>query len=158
MQTTLPTTLQEFFDVAWNHAVVKKSPPSFVLMDEPEMLLMNRDTPNNYFAVKCRYRTEDGCRCLIGAAIPDDLYRPDFENITASVVMAELGATWEWEYFEKDKLNQLQRCHDWFQGFYLKTKNDKVNLDGYHEAIETNLRDFARKWELVIPGPESSSA
>lgn len=30
---------------------------------------------------ECRYRGENGARCVIGARIPDKLYKPEFEGI-----------------------------------------------------------------------------
>ena len=59
-----PITFQKIFDLAWQKFIVENSPPA-VSYDEDQ---------ESYF---CRYKTEDGRRCAVGLALPDDF---DFEN------------------------------------------------------------------------------
>ena len=80
---SLPTTLQELFNNAWQHAVVDKAPPAISNMG-------------------CVYRGPQGTCCLIGVNIPDILYNPNMEYNIAS----ELGL------WDDPRVDQLQSCHD----------------------------------------------
>lgn len=63
----------------------------------------------------CRYRTEDGLKCAVGALIPDDRYDPGMEghlvselvpNFLLDIIQTpQLGTT-------IDLLRQLQQIHD----------------------------------------------
>jgi len=38
----------------------------------------------------CRYRTDDGKRCVIGHGIPDEVYRPEFEGNDVAGLLVEM--------------------------------------------------------------------
>ena len=94
---------------------------------------------------RCRYRTRDGRRCLIGAAIADEDYLPSIELKRASTALEKL------EYPVPDEnqqptdipyrmsINRLQACHD------------KIYEGDYHTQVKANLEEFAALEGLTIP-------
>lgn len=90
--TELPKTLQEWFNVAWRHAVVEKNPPSFK-MDSGKKI--------------CLYRGPNDTCCLIGAGIPDSLYNSEMEGKAVLSVMGTFG-------IDIKGLRALQSIHDTF--------------------------------------------
>lgn len=93
----------------------------------------------------CAYRGEDGRRCAIGHAIPDDRYDPEVEGLPASacvnrgmlpdVFAAPIGS--EAYHF----LNSLQMAHD-------TSPNSPL--------MERKLRSVADAYRLTIPEEESA--
>lgn len=129
-ETKLPETLQEYFDIAWKHAVIDKAPPSF----DPAKTQQIVGVGLNYY---CLYRGAGGCRCLIGAAIPDDKYVPTIENESAGSALTNIGMAHPVDIID------LQTVHDSTLG--------EFGPDGYAGAIENALRNFASAFELEIP-------
>lgn len=122
----LPTTLQEFFNNAWRHAVVEKRPASV----------------SKYGA--CRYRSDDGNCCLIGRSIPEQVYETAMESWRAKDVFSRLKLSRQLEYQEvhqeADAINDLQRCHD-----------SVAEQPDYSVAVEVKLRNFSAHYGLAIP-------
>lgn len=59
---------------------------------------------------RCRYRSTNGRRCVVGHCIPDERYRPDLEGLSAThdevrSILTSLGYN-EW------LLDDLQSAHD----------------------------------------------
>lgn len=56
----------------------------------------------------CLYRAPDGCKCAIGALIPDDQYNPNLEgsNVRALTYLPAL------QDINPDLLHDLQNTHD----------------------------------------------
>lgn len=63
----------------------------------------------------CLYRSPDGCKCGIGQIIPDENYRPEMENRTASTVLTQFeGVIPDVPDNEENRgfLDSLQAAHD----------------------------------------------
>ncbi len=161
-------TLQDLFNNAWRHAVVERHPPA---MDPRSSV--------------CYYRvpTDDSStpeRCLIGCSIPDDLYRPEGEGKTGSVMLVLCGVAVEGLpkglYIdvmdaigrtittpETMAIDGLQRCHDGatisldatfhMTHHHRAIYGDLIRHSGedYFMAVERNLRQFAFTHSLTIP-------
>jgi hypothetical protein len=88
----------------------------------------------------CAYRGAEGRRCAIGHCIPDAAYRDEWEGRRYDA-FAAIGLP-----------RMYQDEHEFYWG---------VRLQGCHDSgrtpagMEENLRDFARKHNLTIPGEES---
>ncbi len=120
--TVMPTTLQGFFNNAWQHAVVEKQP---------------RCTDEGGF--KCLYRDGSGNACLIGASIPATLYDEDMEGDSIGSVLEVMNV--ELEFFTA--LTNLQYCHD----DYVYCGDGST----YEVFVERKLRQFAKDNKLRIP-------
>jgi hypothetical protein len=116
--------LQDVFNNAWNHAVVKRMP-----------MAAYNDT--------CLYRTPDGQNaCLIGVSIKDselevtEVKRNDYADLVAKAL--------RWERYRGSYVPylHLQFCHDDFIGH---------PYHQYHHKIESVLREFAKRYELKVP-------
>jgi len=81
---------------------------------------------------RCYYRSPNGNRCFIGALIPDDRYKADFENIPLWEIKSRLKDILE---PEEIKLGELQSIHD------------SCDVDAWKHY----LCEFARMNELTIP-------
>ena len=90
--TELPTSLQGFFDNAWQHGVVEKRPKCYV-----------KKGPG----AGCNYRLGDNC-CLIGRSIPEAMYSPGMEGDAAEDVIGRIAT----KPVNGRALDDLQFCHD----------------------------------------------
>lgn len=117
-------TLQQIFDAAWDWAIVQKKPQC-----------LKGDF--------CAYR-HDGNKCLIGAAIPDDLYKPEIETLCAETVFRRLKIDTD---ASDVALFELQGIHD----------NWNERLGDYTRYVERRLRNFAHDYELEVPGEAAVS-
>jgi len=71
---------------------------------------------------QCRYRSDSGLKCAIGALIPDDKYQPDMEGCTAPALIQRFGweavgldgsnLTLDEQYSLRCFLDNLQCVHD----------------------------------------------
>ncbi len=116
--------IQEFFDIAWNHAVVKQSPMCRV-----------------GGSCACAYRDDKGNRCLIGAAIPDERYSLEMEGLAASGLI--FGESHR-DSTRSRQINELQRCHDSISPIH--------NHIAYLLQVESNLIKFSERHGMKIPG------
>jgi hypothetical protein len=115
----VPKTLQGFFNCAWRWA------------SRPEFKYSVNDEGS------CKYRSDDGTRaCFIGACIPDKLYTPLIEGLTASGAFERLNVTLD---VDMNLLNELQQCHD------------SWSYDAKPKLSNAALKDFAKKHSLKIP-------
>ena len=124
MKDTLPQTLQDYFDIAWKHAVIDKQPKAI-----------------NPRSTLCSYRTPDGRKCLIGAAIRDEHYAAHLEGLIASEFINSLNRSMDlqFSYGNPPKINHLQRIHD------------GCPVDSYPGLIAERLTLFASLNDLSIP-------
>lgn len=117
------------FDTVWNHFVVNKGPRS---AKEPYREMGS--------AGRCLYRGQDGAKCAIGLFIPDERYHSEFDMIGAPGMRVIKDETLH-DIIEQsitiETLRELQRCHD---DTYTKS---------FHETIEINLRQFAKRYKLT---------
>lgn len=120
--------LQDVFNAAWNHAVVKRMPKA-----------AGKDG-------NCYYRTHNGNACLIGVSIKDTQLHAQAvrDNLPASEVAIELG----WKPYHgplvayngtRTPYNHLQVCHD------------ALPEHLYKSQIESKLRQFAKHYGLKVP-------
>jgi len=128
--TELPKTLQEWFNIAWEHSKIH-SPA----------VKMNFDG-----TISCLYRTPGDNCCLIGAGLPDKYYRPSLENQSAKSAIRQLDLGTSDDLLEY--LRQLQRVHDVLVGTNDPTDRHPLN---YFPAIRRRLMDFAESHGLTIP-------
>lgn len=79
----------------------------------------------------CRYRAPDGCKCAIGALIPDDQYTPELEgrNVLALINLPALQG------LNPFLLYNLQNLHDVYDP----------------KAWEKRFEDLAEKFKLEVP-------
>lgn len=103
--------------------------------------MVEKQPPAYAYQLGCRYRTPEGRRCLIGAAIPDDMYDQKIEGKRAEGALAAIGMelVGPSDPYEL-RLSDLQSCHDIVA----------ANPD-YHTLVERNLRAFAACHSLEIP-------
>lgn len=94
-------TRQEFFDLVVNYARTMTK----VCREEG-------DDPDFYKG--CLYRSKEGTNaCFIGGAIiPDDKYRPEFENRSLYYVLWEIGIDLSSDNGTRQMLLELQGVHD----------------------------------------------
>lgn len=61
----------------------------------------------------CAYRGNDNLKCGVGHCIPDELYKPEMENQTARVLMANYPRIGQlFETVNEYMLTEIQICHD----------------------------------------------
>lgn len=60
------TSNQEVFDLAARHLLTQKAKAR-----------IQRDESSNQ---RCLYRAPDGCKCAVGALIPDEIYQPEMDQ------------------------------------------------------------------------------
>lgn len=90
---------------------------------------------------RCRYRMESGLRCAVGALIPDELYKEEFEGAGAYRLVDWLYALEIADWREhKDLLDHLQNIHDECN----QTTVGAFNLI----ALEERLRAAAERFSL----------
>jgi hypothetical protein len=103
--------LQEIFDTVAEHLMQQAMPA--VRDDVPDWQKPSGASP-------CAYRSPKGMRCAVGVFIPEELYKPDFENMTVWHVLSSCGLISEDEcrnYLcddgsRLDLLTTLQHVHD----------------------------------------------
>lgn len=125
--TKLPTTLQGFFDNAWQWAVVEQHPRCVC------------DGSGHV----CVYRGSDFNRCVIGASIPDADYHRSMEGKPVDQLLTEHFAGAGVELWCIQPLRELQRIHDYY--FAHDTAEE------YLKYIRVELTRFANLHELTIP-------
>jgi hypothetical protein len=85
---------QEIFDLVTNHLITQGRPAR---VDDG----------------RCRYRMAGGLRCAVGALIPDELYKEEFEGASAYRLIASLYKLELADWREhKELLYDLQGIHD----------------------------------------------
>jgi hypothetical protein len=124
-----PLTLQQVFD---NAVTVAKTGKKSVRNGE------------------CRYRSEDGSKCFIGASIPDDIYSSDFEGepIVSLIYRKDINGLF---YGAQELvLQELQELHD-TAGYKEDDHGDAIydscedfNMNEIHEK----MKSFAEKYNL----------
>ena len=131
-------TLQEMFDKAVAH---------FADMDRPSM-----STPSEYGGSDCAYRGHHGNKCIVGAFIPDSLYKESLEgdSLDSSRVTDVLALAFGQKKLTDDQymlLGNLQSVHDrnaddWRDGF-------QCNSDvSWYEFIKYEMINCGEKFNL----------
>lgn len=119
-----PLNRQDIFNVAWNWA--KNHGPCMI----------NQGTPFE----KCAYRSKEGDNaCLMGACIPDSLYKKKFESEATEQVFRQVKTIF-CNDVTIDFLMELQQRHD---NIALRLVIDIT--------IQEELQKFALKYNLNIP-------
>lgn len=92
----------------------------------------------------CRYRGDGGTKCAIGHLIPDDLYRPDLENMVV---------------YSKDVKEVLEKANifpdndGYFWAFLADLQDAHDSLDSSTpEGMKLAMARFARVQKLVFNG------
>lgn len=83
----------------------------------------------------CMYRGIGGCKCAAGMLIPDDVYDPKMETVSAPMVIGRYAALAHL-YPHSRLIDALQYAHD-----------QHLNSKGIN-AWETEMRDIARRYGL----------
>jgi len=131
-------TLQEMFNKAQEH---------FAQMGQPSM-----STPNEYGGSDCAYRGHEGNKCIVGAFIDDEHYKPTFEgkgvlefsttNKSCGVqpVLNAVAATWGVHGLDDEHIKllyDLQILHDdHSDGF-------DINDADWYNVVEPHLIELA---------------
>lgn len=140
-------SLQEYFDATWNHHIVNKQPPGY----GPEY--------------GCCYRGPNGEKCAIGVSIPDENYRSYLEGTIMEKLLFDIGQQpTEGEDKLVKSLESLQVVHDQCAKVAANVAcYESVEAlghrkgDTFHSLYERNLRAFATKEGLTIPGGQEPS-
>lgn len=127
-------TLQEIFNKAWQHFIVEENKPA-VFRKDP------RDT------FTCCYLTEDGRKCAIGLALPDN---HECQKVQASfdVVAQRFPELFDDQILRLNPYNAYwfqKRLHDDLVDPY--TGNWKFNL----EARKASYLEAAKEFSLTVP-------
>ncbi len=125
MTDTAPTsmTAQEVFDAAVTH-----------------LFTMPRKAADGY---SCRYRTEDGGRCLVGALIRDDEFKPEMEGNAVMVIDLPPRLV-----PHRDLLQNLQSVHDdHLEGVWEDYGHGPLN----HDAARWRVGRLALRFNLTVP-------
>ena len=101
--------------------------------------------------IKCKYRSEDGCKCAVGFLIPDNVYSPEFEDNGIPSILSKLKVE---SFNNNELLAKLQMLHDsipmgakpimWFEELKIfASANDYIrfnftHLKGYKNEVENN--------------------
>jgi hypothetical protein len=83
---------------------------------------------------ECQYRAEDGAKCFVGCLIPDDIYEPDMEGLSARDVIIRHDLD-----LDVSLCNLLQIVHDQFK------------VSKWEEMFST----IATKYDLTVPEDKS---
>lgn len=109
-------TNQEVFNRVWERAKDKRK----------------AELPNG----KCRYRTECGLACFVGALIPDEIYSTSMEEKSAWTLFQEhLSIVDLFDGVDQRLIEDLQEVHD----------------DRCTEGWEAELIDLASVYNLTVP-------
>lgn len=85
---------------------------------------------------RCRYRNDFGLKCAIGALIPDDLYRPQMENLSVVRLLQNFP---ELSHYMPD--NTLPLCKE-LQSIHDRTSSDKWLIKLYKVAKQFKLATY----------------
>lgn len=89
----------------------------------------------------CRYRTPSGHMCAFGCHIPDDMYTPAMENITANQLLARYVQLQSlFDDVDFDLIQKLQDAHDQVL---------TVSMSKW----EISMRTIANEYDLVYTPP-----
>lgn len=92
---------------------------------------------------RCRYRMESGLRCAIGALIPDEFYKEEFEGAGASRLISNLYSFGIADWREhKELLDHLQSIHDGCN----QTTVGAFNLIALEEHLRTAAEYFSLEY------------
>lgn len=80
----------------------------------------------------CLYRGPNGLKCAVGALIPDEEYRTQFEDVIASTVVQNCPSL---QGIDKGLLNKMQNAHD----------NVRVQF------WEDEFKEIAEEFDLYVP-------
>ncbi len=100
----------------------------------------------------CLYRAPDGCKCAIGALIPDDSYFGTMENVTPLYGSVVFKALPKWAQDAGDEfLKSVQReMHD-------APAREEDNGDGYFlPLVERGAREIAHRYGLTYTSPRDA--
>lgn len=90
----------------------------------------------------CFYRTPEGLKCAAGHCIPDDLYRPSFENESIDKLINSYSLVLPWMTSEHIPLMiALQSAHD-------------IDLGHRITSWEKEMKKIAEKFGLMYKEPE----
>ena len=88
----------------------------------------------------CLYRHPDGLKCAVGALIPDELYKPDFETRTASDVFklsTHLNSLFVHDIYLL--LDRMQEIHDFAEPHHWEERFKEVAEEYYLRYTENTV-------------------
>lgn len=114
------------------------------LFDRSAKHLLNQGRAARDFGGSCRYRTETGESCAIGALISDEFYNADMEQGTpldtkVQVVLINAGLMAPYDQERILFLNNLQKAHD---------KASEASPEDFIRTVKFNLMNFAHNYGL----------
>ncbi len=83
----------------------------------------------------CRYRTDEGNACFVGAFIPDDVYSPSFEG-SVHFLLKEYPNMLPIMPLDEDALAKLQHVHDGHESAIMAPLHQRME-----EWINDNVED-----------------
>lgn len=132
-------TLQQVFSKAYQTFVLKEGRPALTS------------------TVGCSYRTKDGRKCIIGLAIPDELYDPVIEGRNLAAVTTPSKEPEEGDKKLKEIVEQIFETNDLLALLSLQNIHDGHALtqdDGQWNDFPhfvDEMRVFAKKHNLEVP-------
>ena len=112
-------------------------------------IFIDEDTGEEVFG-GCRYRSQSGARCAIGAILPDEFYSEDFEGWPAFRVLSKLGSHLGVSFSKEFQTvcDKLQCLHDsefnWApEGFRPKAADPLTALREIREQLKLPLDNSA---------------
>lgn len=125
-----PITLQEIFNNAWEHFIVKGSPPSVEFVGGVRM---------------CKYRGVNNNCCAIGLSLPDAIV---IEGKAAGYISINFPQFFESGISNVELSRMQRRLHD-----LLVNKDGVWGCDA--EEMKKKYIEVARDYNLTIPGEEN---
>lgn len=114
------------------------------LLDFVEQKLLEQGRPSINDDGSCLYRHSDGLKCGIGFLIPDALYCPSMEGITAAAINSKVHEHIRAEYsfpaeFNLSRLlDDVQDVHDNHSGSPTFNKDLKLTFEQLNKLYSTN--------------------
>lgn len=124
---------QEVFDRVVTHLAQQGEPAL--------CMLLQGDETEEY---SCAYRTPDGKMCAAGCLIPDEKYKPEFENATFSGVL--LSSTLTCDPDLVDFIENLQMAHDARVSLHQLQSELRHIANGY--GINADSVDLITEWRV----------
>lgn len=128
-------TAQEMFNDAYRHFVIEGNPRAVVETDDPEA------------PYRCRYRTPDGNKCVIGRHIPDELYDPELDGwnngggLSAHTLMLS----------RINRFQKIARLFDGIDPWFLDALQGAHDGDPESMSTEDRFKAVAQEYGLTIP-------
>lgn len=95
----------------------------------------------------CLYRGPNGLKCAAGLLLPDEAYKPSFENERVNGVDGPGAALRLAGYFDATLLNRLQNCHDMAASAQSRERfSDAEFIRRFNKAMQLVAEEYSLKY------------